>query len=92
MKIEEYLVLAGAGGLVTIYKLLTQQMEKIIPFEIIKKAILGLIISVLIVPALMEYFQLSLTIGIALTSVINMFVEVIMKKLERKIEEKIDNL
>lgn len=92
MKIEEYLTLAGAGTLVTLYKILSNQMEKIIPFEIAKKTVLGLIIAVLIVPAIMEYYQLTLTIGIALTSVINLFVEVIMKRLEKKIETKIDNI
>jgi hypothetical protein len=92
MRIQDYLILAGAGTLVTLYKILSTQMEKIIPFEIAKKAVLGLIIAVLIVPAIMEYYQLTLTIGIALTSVINLFVEVIMKRLEKKIETKIDNI
>lgn len=92
MKIEEYLILAGAGGLVTAYKLLSNKMEKIVPKEIAKKSILSIIISVLIVPAIMEYYKFSLTIGIAIVGFINLFVEIILKKLESKIENKIDQL
>jgi hypothetical protein len=92
MKIEEYLALAGAGGLATLYKIMSSEMEKIVPLAVMKKSLLSLIISILIVPALMEYFKLSLTVGIAITSGINLFVEIIMKKLEKKIEDKIDNI
>jgi hypothetical protein len=67
-------------------------MEKIIPKEIARETILSLIISVLVVPAAMEYWQLSLTIGIGLASLINMFVKVILKKLEKKVIDKIENL
>lgn len=92
MKIEEYLILSGAGILVVAYKILSTEMEKIVPKTIAQKTILSLIISLLIVPAVLEYFKLSFTIGVALTSIINMFVEVIMKKLENKIATKIDEL
>ncbi len=92
MKIVDYSALAIAVTLVTLYKILSNKMEKIIPIEIAKKTVLGLIIAVLIVPAIMEYYNLTLTIGIALASIINLFVEVIMKRLEKKIETKIDNI
>jgi hypothetical protein len=51
-----------------------------------------LVISILIVPAIVEYFKLSFTVGIAIVAIINLFVEVILKKLETKIEDKIDTL
>ena len=92
MKIEQYLILAGAGILVTVYKMLSAEMDKIIPAEILKKSLLALIVSVLIVPAVMEYFKLSITIGIALASVMNLFIELLMKKFAKKLEEKIDEL
>jgi hypothetical protein len=92
MKIEQYLILAGAGILVTAYKIMSKKIEEIVPQEIAKKTILSLVISILIVPALLEYFKLSFTIGIAIVAIINLFVEVIMKKLENKIGDKIDEL
>jgi hypothetical protein len=46
----------------------------------------------LVVPGAMQYWQLSLTIGIALSTLINMFVKVILKKLEKKVIDKIENL
>ena len=92
MKIEQYLILAGAGILVTAYKIMSKKMEEIVPIEIAKKTILSLVISILIVPAIVEYFKLSFTVGIAIVAIINLFVEVILKKLETKIEDKIDTL
>jgi hypothetical protein len=92
MRTTDYIFLALAGIAVTIYRLLNDQMEKIIPKEIARETILSLIISVLVVPGAMEYWQLSLTIGIGLASLINMFVKVILKKLEKKVIDKIENL
>lgn len=92
MRTTDYIFLALAGIAVTIYRLLNDQMEKIIPKEIARETILSLIISVLVVPGAMQYWQLSLTIGIALSTLINMFVKVILKKLEKKVIDKIENL
>ena len=92
MKIEQYLILAGCGIVVTAYKLLGKKMEEIVPKEVGKKTLLSLIISILIVPALIEYFKLSFTVGIERVALINVFIEVIMKQLEKKIETKIDEL
>ena len=92
MRTSDYIFLAISGIAVTVYRLLNEKIEKIIPKEIAKETILSLIISVLVVPAAMEYWQLSITIGIGLSSLINMFVKVILKKLEKKVVEKIENL
>jgi len=92
MKLEQYLILAGAGILVTAYKLLSKELKDIVPVEIAKKTILSLVISILIVPAILEYFKLSFTVGIGIVAIINLFVEIIMKKLEAKIEKKIDEI
>jgi hypothetical protein len=67
-------------------------MERIIPKNIAKETVLSVIISVIIIPAAMEYWNLSLKLGIGLTGIVNLFVKVIMVKLEKKVEEKIENL
>jgi hypothetical protein len=92
MKTSDYIVLALAGLLVTIYRILNNKMERIIPKNIAKETILSVIISVIIIPAAMEYWNLSLKLGIGLTGIVNLFVKVILQKLEKKVEEKIENL
>jgi hypothetical protein len=92
MRTSDYIFLAISGIAVTIYRLVNDKMEKIIPKEVAKETILSLIISVLVIPAAMEYWQLSLIIGIGLSSLINMFVKVILSKLEKKVIDKIENL
>jgi len=92
MKTSDYIVLALAGLLVTIYRILNNKMERIIPKNIAKETVLSVIISVIIIPAAMEYWNLSLKLGIGLTGIVNLFVKVIMAKLEKKVEEKIENL
>lgn len=92
MKTSDYIVLALAGLLVTIYRILNNKMERIIPKNIAKETVLSVIISVIIIPAAMEYWNLSLKLGIGLTGIVNLFVKVIMVKLEKKVEEKIENL
>ena len=92
MKIEQYLILAGAGIVVTAYRIMSKKLEEIVPIAIAKETILGLVISVLIVPAIIEYFKLSFTVGIGIVAIINMFIRVIMEKIEKKIEKKIDEL
>lgn len=92
MKTSDYIVLALAGLLVTIYRILNNKMEKIVPKHIARETALSVIISVIIIPAAMEYWTLSLKLGIGLTGIVNLFVKVIMVKLEKKVEEKIENL
>ena len=92
MKTSDYIVLALAGLLVTIYHILNNKMEKIVPKHIASETALSVIISVIIIPAAMEYWNLSLKLGIGLTGIVNLFVKVIMVKLEKKVEEKIENL
>lgn len=92
MKTSDYIVLALVGLLVTIYRILNSKMERIIPKNVARETILSVIISVIIIPAAMEYWALSLKLGIALTGIVNLFVKVILQKLEKKVEEKIENL
>jgi hypothetical protein len=92
MRTSDYIFLALTGILATVYRILNQKIEKIIPKEIIRETILSIIISIVIIPAIMEYWGLSIRLGIGLSGIINIFVKIIMVKLEQKVGEKIENL
>ena len=54
--------------------------------------LLGASFAFFIVPAVVEYFELSLYMGTGITWLMTMFSETILKKLEEKLVKKIDNV
>ena len=54
--------------------------------------LLGASFAFFIVPAVVEYFELSLYMGTGTTWLMTMFSETILKKLEEKLVKKIDNV
>ena len=54
--------------------------------------LLGASLAFFIVPAVVEYFKLSLYMGTGITWLMTMFSETILKKLEEKLVKKIDNV
>lgn len=92
MKISEYIIFSVVGVASVIYDLLSKKIEEILPREAAKKLILSQIFSLAIVPGALAYFKLSFEIGIALCGLINLFIEVIMRKLKDKVENKIEEL
>lgn len=54
--------------------------------------LLGASLAFFIVPAVVEYFELSLYMGTGITWLMTMFSETILKKLEEKLVKKIDNV
>jgi predicted MFS family arabinose efflux permease len=92
MKITEYLILAIVGIGTVVYNLLGTKIEKIVPKDVARETILSLIFSTAIIPGLCEYFKFSFLTAVALTGLVGLFIKIIMKKLETKIEDKIDEL
>lgn len=86
MNYKEYLLLAVFGLLSTFWKVLSYQ--DIDARKIGAKVILSIVLSVGIVPAIMEYYQLSITIGIGLSVFVTMFSESLIELIQKKIAER----
>ena len=54
--------------------------------------LLGASFAFFVVPAIVEYFELSLYMGTGITWLLTMFSEVVLKKLEGKLKNKIDDV
>lgn len=89
---ENYLILAGAGLLVTLYKIFNSLSKNVTlrMTAIISKILLSLIISFLIVPKGMVYFSWDIYTALAVNAVINLFSEGIMKIVEDKVYKKVE--
>ena len=94
MDFKNYLFLSLAALLTTIFKLLkgANMSAKIIA----SKVILSIIIAMFFVPAIMDWFNLSLQIGLGLAALLTMIseqvVDIIEKTIPKKLNDKIDKL
>lgn len=87
MNYKEYLILAFFGLVSTFWKVLSDDL--IDAKKIASKVVLSIILSVGIIPAVMEYYQLSLTVGIALSVFVTMFSDTLIELVGKKIKERI---
>ena len=94
MEFKNYLFLAIAAVLTTLFKILRgiKMSAKIIA----SKVILSIIIAMFFVPAIMEWFNLSLQIGLGLAALFTMIseqvVDIIEKTIPKKITDKINKI
>jgi hypothetical protein len=96
MDFKNYLLLAGAGILVTLYKI-TKTIgggQRLQIIQITTKILLALIISLLITPKVMIWLNWGVEGGLTINALLNLFSEGIIavaeKSIPKKIEEKID--
>jgi hypothetical protein len=90
---KHYLILAGAGLIVTLYKIFKaiSDGKKLKMATIVSKVLLALIISLLIIPKAMIYFNWSIETALTANALVNLFSEGIMKILEKKVYEKVED-
>jgi hypothetical protein len=95
---KNYLILAGAGIVVTLYKIFKSLSDgtKLRMVTILSKVLLALIISLLVVPRIMEWFDWDINGGLMINALLNLFSEGIMvlveKELLKKIKDKIEKI
>ena len=94
MDYKEYLYYAAAGFLALLYKVFRETGKSARYFA--SQAILAIFISVFLAPAIAEYYQLSIRMASGLSGLLVMFgsnlLDVVEKRLAKKIEEKIDKI
>lgn len=90
---KNYLILAGAGLIVTLYKIFKSISDgkKLKMATVVSKVLLALIISLLIIPKAMVYFNWNIETALTANAIVNLFSEGIMKILEKKVYEKIED-
>jgi uncharacterized membrane protein YagU involved in acid resistance len=94
MEFKNYLFLTIAAIFTTAFKILrgVNMSAKIIA----SKVIFSIIISVFFVPAIMDWFGLSLQVGLGLAALLTMIseqvVDIIEKTIPKKLNDKIDKL
>ncbi len=94
MDFKNYLFLSAAALLTTIFKVLKgfDMSAKIIA----SKVILSIIIAMFFVPAIMDWMNFSLQIGLGLAALLTMIseqvVDIIEKTIPKKLNDKIDKL
>jgi hypothetical protein len=96
MDFKNYLLLAAAGMLVTLYKI-TKSIgggQRLRIIQMTTKILLALIISLLITPKIMIWLNWGIDGGLTINAILNLFSEGIMvvaeKSIPKKIEEKIN--
>lgn len=94
MDFKNYLFLALAGIFTTGFKLLKGNDRS--ARNIALKVMIALIIALFFIPAIMEWFDISIRIGLGITALFTMIseqvVDIIEKKIPQKLNDKIDNL
>ena len=94
MDFKNYLFLTVAAIFTTAFKVL--RGHDLSAKTIAMKLILAIIIAVFFVPAIMEWFDLSLRVGLGLAALLTMIseqvVDIIEKKIPEKINQKIDKV
>jgi hypothetical protein len=94
MDFKNYLFLAVAAIFTTAFKLLRGDDHS--SKNIALKLMIALIIAIFFVPAIMEWFDLSVRIGLGLTALLTMIseqvVDIIEKNIPQKLKDKIDNV
>lgn len=90
---KNYLILAGAGLIVTLYKIFKSISDgkKLKMATVVSKVLLALIISLLIIPKAMVYFNWNIETALTANAIVNLFSEGIMKILEKKVYEKVED-
>jgi len=94
MEFKNYLFLTIAAIFTTAFKILrgVNMSAKIIA----SKVIFSIIIAVFFIPAIMEWFKLSLQVGLGLAALLTMIseqiVDIIEKTIPKKLNDKIDKL
>jgi hypothetical protein len=90
---KNYLILAGAGLIVTLYKIFKSISDgkKLKMATVISKVLLALIISLLVIPKAMNYFNWNIETALTANAIVNLFSEGIMKILEKKVYEKLED-
>lgn len=90
---KNYLILAGAGLIVTLYKIFKSVSDgkKLKMATVVSKVLLALIISLLIIPKAMVYFNWNIETALTANAIVNLFSEGIMKILEKKVYEKVED-
>ena len=94
MDFKNYLFLSLAGIFTTGFKLLKGNDHS--ARNIALKVMIALIIALFFIPAIMEWFDLSIKIGLGLTALFTMIseqvVDIIEKKVPQKLNDKINRL
>ena len=94
MGFKDYLWYAGSGFLALLY-IISKETGKSARY-VLSLIILTLFMSMIIAPAVSEYYELSLRMSSALSGCLVLFgttiLDVIQKRLPGKLNEKIDNL
>jgi hypothetical protein len=84
MEYKDYLLLAIFGIASSVWKVLTEDIVEV--KKMASKAILSLLLSVGIIPAVMDYYHLSITIGIGLTVFMTIFSDSLIELVNKKIK------
>jgi hypothetical protein len=94
MEFKNYLYYAASGLLALIYLILKETGKSARYF--LSLTILALFMSMVIAPAISEYYELSVTMTSGLSGILVLFgttiLDVVEKKLPKKLNEKIDKL
>jgi hypothetical protein len=91
MNFEYFIFLAFTGLLSTGYKV-AKSVNKLDARAIIAETILSLIISLAIVPAIMEEYKITITKAVAMVAIMTIFSNLIIKLVEKKITKKTQEL
>lgn len=94
MNYKEYIYLVIAGLFTAAFKLIRENTSE--ARTIALSVMVSILVVVFMVPALMDYFKLSLRIGlglaVTLTLISDKLIYLLEKKLPKKLEDKIDKL
>jgi hypothetical protein len=94
MDFKDYLYYAGAGLLALIYKILKETGKSARYF--LSLSVLALFMSMVIAPAISEYYELSVRMTSGLSGCLVLFgttvLDVVEKRLPSKLNDKIDSL
>lgn len=91
MNFGDFIILGSAGLLATVYKV-AKSVNKLDARAIIAETILSLIISIFIMPAIMEEYKITITLAGALVAIMTIFSNLIIKLVEKKIIKKSNEL
>ena len=90
MEFKDYLWYAGAGLLALLYKVLKETGKNARYFATL--AVLALFMSMVIAPAISEYFSLSVRMTSGISGILVLFSTTILSTMEEKLKDKIKNL
>lgn len=88
----EYFIFLGVTGLLSTGYKVAKSVNKLDARAIIAETILSLIISIVIMPAIMEEYKITITKAVALVAIMTIFSNLIIKLVEKKIIKKSNEL